>query len=160
MHMTLLTVRRATLADVNELALLHSVVQDLHVAALPDVFRKAEHAGVVEMFQSGIDRPHNAGWLAEQDGTAVGYVLTSLHELAENVLHKPRRILEVVQIGVLPDHQRRGIGRALLNRVLEDARATGVEEVVLRSWAFNESAHEAFRRCGFTPRVIEFSVLT
>jgi hypothetical protein len=42
---------------------------------------------------------------------------------------------------------------------LEDARATGVEEVVLSSWAFNESAHEAFRRWGSTPRVIEFSLL-
>ena len=111
------------------------------------------------MFRSGFDRPHLAAWLAEQDGTAVGYVLTTLHERAETVFHKPRRIVEVDQIGVLPDHQRRGIGRALLNRVLEDARATGVEEVVLRSWAFNESAHEAFRRWGFTPRVIEFSLL-
>lgn len=154
-----LTVRRATLADVNDLALLNSVVQDLHVAARPDVFRKAEHAGVVEMFRSGIDRPHQAGWLAEQDGAAVGYVLTTLHDRAANVLHKPQRILEVVQIGVVPSHQRRGIGRALLNRVLEHAVASGVDEVVLSSWAFNESAHEAFRRWGFAPRVIEFSLL-
>jgi ribosomal protein S18 acetylase RimI-like enzyme len=60
---------------------------------------------------------------------------------------------------VLPSHQRRGVGRALLNRVLEHAVASGVDEVVLSSWAFNESAHEAFRRWGFTPRLIEFSLL-
>src|SRR5204863_159604 len=104
-----------TLADVNELALLHSVVHDLHLAALPDVYREAEHAGVVALLRSGFDRSRGAAWLAEQEGTAVGYALTDLRELAENVLHKPRRILEVVQIGVRPDHQRRGIGRALMN---------------------------------------------
>lgn len=153
-----LTVRRATLADVNELASLNSVVQDLHVAARPDVFRPTEHSGVSGMFQSGIDQPHNAGWLAEQDGAAVGYVLTTLHDRAGNVVHKPHRVLEIVQIGVLPGYQRRGIGRALLNRVLEHAVASAVDEVVLSSWAFNESAHEAFRRWGFTPRIIEFSL--
>jgi ribosomal protein S18 acetylase RimI-like enzyme len=92
--------------------------------------------GVVEMFRSRMDRPHQAGWLAEKDGAAVGYVLITLHDRAANVLHKPRRILEVVQIGVLPSHQRRGVGRALFNRVLEHAVASGVDDVVLSSWAF------------------------
>ena len=110
------------------------------------------------MFRSGFALPQGAAWLAEQDGTAVGYVIAALHERAENVLHTPRRMVEVIQIGVLPEYQRRGIGRALLNRVLEYARATGVDEVVLSSWVFNESAHEAFRRWGFTPRIIEFSL--
>ncbi|SRR5712692_10483425 len=104
-----LTVRRATLEDVNELATPNGFVQDLHVTSRPGVFRPAEHSGVAQWFRSFLERPNMGAWLAEQDGTAVGYILTVLHDRPETVFSRASRSLEVDQIGVRPEHQRCGI---------------------------------------------------
>ena len=43
-----------------------------------------------------------------------------------------------------------------MGAVLEAARAGGVHDVELFSWAFNTEAHALFRRFGFEPRVVAF----
>jgi hypothetical protein len=39
---------------------------------------------------------------------------------------------------------------------LGHAEGAGIREVELASWAFNQSAHEAFRKLGFVPKVVRF----
>ncbi len=50
---------------------------------------------------------------------------------------------------VHPEHQRRGIGQALLTYVLEQARAEGALRVVLLTDSDNTSAQALYRKMGF-----------
>lgn len=60
------------------------------------------------------------------------------------------RHVGVLAIGVHPEHQRRGIGRALMRTLLDHARARGLERVELYVRADNERAHALYRSLGFT----------
>ena len=57
----------------------------------------------------------------------------------------------VCNIAVRRDHQRRGIGEALLVDLLEEAERHGARRIVLEVAADNEPAQNLYRRYGFTP---------
>jgi GNAT superfamily N-acetyltransferase len=50
---------------------------------------------------------------------------------------------------VRPHARNSGLGRALLNRLLEEARQVGYKRVRLDSARFMTSAHELYRSAGF-----------
>ena len=56
---------------------------------------------------------------------------------------------EIVSLGVLPEHRRRGIGSALLDAICGEARSRGAARVVLEMASDNEAASELYARRGF-----------
>lgn len=78
-------------------------------------------------------------WVAEAKGKAVG--LAGLLVRQEGASVEP--------LVVAKAFQRRGIGRALLSRVLEEARAQGFAMLSVHPVARNREALEFFRACGF-----------
>ena len=56
--------------------------------------------------------------------------------------------VEVCEIQVLPEHQRRGLGTEILAGAIDHARQQG-KGVILRSGLKNSGAHRLFRRLGF-----------
>jgi GNAT superfamily N-acetyltransferase len=62
--------------------------------------------------------PAQRMWLAEQEGTALGFVAVRLHVDA--------RMGEIFMIAVDPDHQRQGVGTALTNHALDWMREAGM----------------------------------
>ncbi len=60
-------------------------------------------------------------FVAEQDGIVVGHVMNTWSWLEET----DERVLQLSPLGVLPAHQRRGHGSALVRASLEAVRATG-----------------------------------
>ena len=103
-----------------------------------------------------LQKPAVRAWIAESDGSAAGYALTIIHDRSENAFSFGRRFCEIDQIAVALPFRRRGIARALVERVLEDARSRGISDVELTSWSFNTDAHHAFHALGFTPKVVRF----
>ena len=57
---------------------------------------------------------------------------------------------ELLLIAVAPESRGRGLGRQLLEQVLEDARGRGAERVFLEM-RFNNPAVELYRKMGFVP---------
>jgi GNAT superfamily N-acetyltransferase len=56
---------------------------------------------------------------------------------------------EIQRMYVLPDFRGKGIGRALVNRLIEDARSIGYHRLKLESLEFLEAAHSLYRSVGF-----------
>ncbi len=56
---------------------------------------------------------------------------------------------EVKRMYVRPNHRKAGLGRALLNHLLEEARDIGYQLVRLDSARFMQEAHQLYRSCGF-----------
>ncbi|MEE9528065.1 MAG: N-acetyltransferase [Syntrophobacteria bacterium] len=94
------------------------------------------------------------GWLLEPEVTTViiaagadplGFAMVTLER--EKWL-EPRRG-HLLAIGVLPKHQRKGIGTALLEYMEEIARKYSVEEMLLWTAVDNQQALSFFRNAGF-----------
>lgn len=66
-------------------------------------------------------RLHDLLWVAEHHGTPVGFLLASM---LDGELH-------IEEVDVDPAHQRRGLGRALVERACDEARARGLPAVTL-----------------------------
>jgi ribosomal protein S18 acetylase RimI-like enzyme len=149
------TIRRARPDDELVLAELNAFVHDLHVGGSPAYFKPTIPPDVASWFRGLFDQPNVRIWIAEEGGVAVGYVIALLRERTESVFTRARRWLEIDQIGVRPGHRRTGIGRALVQVVLE-AGDNGIHDIELSTWVFNGGAQEASRRLGFTPQVVRF----
>jgi len=147
-----LTIRAAAAGEHLVLAGLNADVQQLHVTNRPDVFKVASTSDVAAWFAGLGAEPSARIWVAEADGVPVGYVLVLLREVPENAFLKARHWWEVDQIGVAPSHRRSGVARALLEHVIGEARAHGIRDLELQTWAFNQAAQGAFGRLGFAPQ--------
>ena len=153
-----LTIRSAGPDDADVLAVLNEDVQLLHAAHKPELFRQPQRATVAEWFRAGLTNGAQTVWIAEADGAAVGYAAVVVRARPESPFTAATTVYEIDQLGVDPRFRRRGIAASLVRHVLETARAAGMREVTLRSWAFNKAAQEAFRRLGFTPEVIQMTI--
>jgi len=58
---------------------------------------------------------------------------------------------QVMTVGVDAEHRRRGIGRQLVDALLEDARAHGARTVLLEVRAGDAGAQRLYARAGFEP---------
>lgn len=138
-----LMIRRPTVADVPDI--------------LAGVSRPEVYAGLLQM-----PYPSEALWrqriedmakgpqtelmlVAETNGRVVG--IAGLHSVGAS----PRRAhVRSVGLWVLPEHQGQGIGRALLEALIDSAENwMGVTRLTLEVNADNAAAIALYRRCGF-----------
>src|SRR5690606_30212891 len=111
---------------------------------------------VAESFRSKLRSQGVRAWIASVGRVEVGYAVTVLRERPANALCLARQYYELDEIGVAPAHRRQGVARALVERVVSEAKSRGVPDVELTSWAFNSAAHDAFRALGFQPMIVRF----
>jgi GNAT superfamily N-acetyltransferase len=134
------TIRPAVLADV---AFLTDVVVEATAeqGRLPDDFDEVE-------FRHGFGE-----WTAEQvsgDGSGSSIAVVEVDGEAAGRLRVVRRdgLVEIAGLQLLPAHQSRGVGRAIVESILADARAHGVP-VELGVEKDNPRARGFWERCGF-----------
>jgi GNAT superfamily N-acetyltransferase len=90
------------------------------------------------------DNPAFAGLVAETDHTIVGYAL--YHEGYET--DQGRRVVHLIDLYVHEAWRRRGIGRALLQRVAELGRERGAQVVLWSVYKPNELAAHFYEQLG------------
>lgn len=82
-------------------------------------------------------------------GAFDGDALVGLVGLDREARAKNRHKATVVGMYVAPEAGRRGIGKALLDALLDEARADGIELLVLTVTAGNDGARDLYVRSGF-----------
>jgi ribosomal protein S18 acetylase RimI-like enzyme len=82
-------------------------------------------------------------WLVREDGKPVGVLILGIEADGES--------WEVGYMGVMPPARRRGLGAAMLCKVLHEARAAGAARVTLSVDERNTPARRLYRQMGFQP---------
>jgi GNAT superfamily N-acetyltransferase len=90
----------------------------------------------------GLLEPRARLYIAEIDGEPVG--IGGLRPLSVDEA-------EIKRMYVRPSSRGLGVGRAILQRLIDDARALGYREIRLDSVRFMQEAHALYRRFGFVP---------
>jgi ribosomal protein S18 acetylase RimI-like enzyme len=153
-----LTIRAATVDDLESLVRLNDEVQRLHVEARPDQFKHVDPAEIRDSFGQLLVDPTAAVWVAQGDAEPIGYVVRMLRERPESPYCPARQWWEIDQIGVRRTDRQAGVGRALVQHVVEQAQAHGIDEIELGCWAFNRAAQAAFAKLGFVPKTTRFEL--
>ncbi len=95
--------------------------------------------------------PSYLGWLAFVDAEPAGVV-----NCFEGVsTFRAQTLLNIHDIAVSPRFQRRGIGRALLDAVENEARARGCCKITLEVLEGNAGATQAYLQAGFEPYALD-----
>jgi ribosomal protein S18 acetylase RimI-like enzyme len=132
------------------------VVQALHVAARPESFRHIPDAELSAWLSQAFQNPVVKIWVAETAGTVCGYLASVERKQTPNPFVFDRTWLEVDQVCVHPAHRGAGVARALVEAARAYAKAQGIPDVELCTWAFNDEAQRAFGKLGFVPKVVRF----
>ena len=96
-----------------------------------------------EMMAAELAAPHTRYLVAVVDGQTVGYAGLSAPAGASQA--------DVQTIAVNAAHRGRGIGALLVRRMLDEARAHRVDDVLLEVRADNPDAQRLYERHGFAP---------
>lgn len=92
--------------------------------------------------------PERRYCLAEREGLLVGYAKLGLAcPWPEHA--RGKRTIEIKQFYTAPDMAGKGIGAALMDWSLGQARAEGADEIQLSVWSENEGAQRFYARYGF-----------
>ena len=142
----------ASVADAEIFAGLNRNVHRLHVDNVPDFFHSPTDAEVETAFRELLGKDNAHGYLAYIGDQVAGYMLVFVRERPANAFCRARRSLYLDQISVEPTWQGQGVGRALVNTARKLARVSGIDQIEVETWAFNEKAQAFFRSCGFQPR--------
>ncbi|HEX9976087.1 MAG TPA: GNAT family N-acetyltransferase [Dehalococcoidales bacterium] len=85
-----------------------------------------------------------AGLLAELNGESAGYLLYHNGYDTDRAI----RIMHIVDLYVCPEYRRQGVGRALMERVLETCKETGGKKMVWSVFAPNRTARRFYWHIG------------
>ena len=153
-----LVVRDASEHDLPALVAINEQVQVQHFAERPDQFKPVDSAATERWLRQALENAAVFVSVAELDGRVIGSLVASRQERAEGLFVHAQVWWYVDQIGVLASYRRRGACRALLERLIGQARDAGVPRIELNSWAFNADAQAAFRKLGFLPKHVRFEL--
>lgn len=150
-------VHAATANDLDALVALNRVVQSLHAAWYPDDFGGVFDAAAMRArFASLLDEPSHALLVAIRDGRHLGYVWIEHQVRPPSPFYVRRDRIMVHHLSVDPVARRQGIAVALFRAIEQRARAAGLTDIYLESWAENHDAHAFFAAQGFAPLKMMF----
>lgn len=150
-------IRRARIGDEERIAEFAIRLVEQHVEYDPHRFSLfATVAGAVDFYRERISDPASAVIIAEVDNILAGFAFVSYVE---------RDYAEMLETGawlhdlyVATDFRTSGIGKAILDEVIEAAREMKAEKLVLTVAAKNAIARDFFERSGFRPTMMEMTL--
>jgi ribosomal protein S18 acetylase RimI-like enzyme len=147
-------IRTATEGDLDGLVHIQRQTQELHHTSFPSYYRSPADEQLREAMREFLAADETTVWIALVEAVPVGFLVFTLVTAEENAFCHARGEGRVDQLSVDEQHQRHGVGRALLSHAEQYAKTQGCNELRLDVLTTNETARLFYRAAGLTP-VIE-----
>jgi ribosomal protein S18 acetylase RimI-like enzyme len=112
-------------------------------------------SGYAGFLGSVLESSDNCVFVAEQEGTVVGYVYAALEPLSWKELRGPAGFIH--DVAVAAEFRRSGMGTKLMEAAINWLRERGAPRVLLGTAAANRGAQALFHRLGFRDTMIEMT---
>jgi ribosomal protein S18 acetylase RimI-like enzyme len=147
---TEIAIRAATPSDTPQLEELYLALDTFHVEALPELFRAAEDPIAARDVPGLMAESHAVLLVAESGDRLAGFIRARIVEVGQaDPIYLPRRYAYIDDMAVGPDFRGRGIGRALLDAIVDWAREHGIDAMELTVFEFNAGARKLYERAGY-----------
>lgn len=146
-------IRVASADDAMSIAIINREIHRLHVQQYPKIFKSVEDASVFEQeIVNAVNQDGTRIYVTTLDDHIVGYCWLRLINKPESLLYREQKNLNIHHFGVLDKYQNQGIGTILMNKVIEYAKESGVDNLLVDAWALNAGAISFYKKCGFDGR--------
>ncbi|MBO6302453.1 MAG: GNAT family N-acetyltransferase [Ruminiclostridium sp.] len=142
-------IRFADINDITGINVLHTQLHVQHIGYRPDIFAPIEQPVFDRLMEEYLTKTDKRVLISENDGVIDGYAALSVCDTkkgAGEIL--PFTFIEVNELCVAENAQRKGIGTALLDGVKAFAKEQGAKFVELGVNAENHTAQEFYKANG------------
>ena len=153
-------IRQANKNDITQMVPLLDEVSKLHIEKRPDVFKIKSHEEIKSNLEEMIQDESNFILIAEDKQVAVGVIICKVREINNHTNLKNTKFLWINEICVKQEYRRNGIGRSLIEKAKEIAKANNCLRLELNCWELNEEAMKFYENQGLTTqrRVMEINI--
>jgi ribosomal protein S18 acetylase RimI-like enzyme len=98
----------------------------------------------------------NGFWVADEGGKVVGFAYGYFKEVPGEVLERwgAKRVGSIELMAVAPAHRRKGLGRSLVDKLLDEFKKAGADMVLLNCPAQATEARSLYTAMGFDVRFV------
>ena len=150
---------RGDASRIDDLKRLWLALREYHGSVTPEwgALRPAEESWAQRReTYAAILAEDGALFLALDDAAVVGFALCEREEGGSPTWQWPSDFLSIVDLVVLPEHRRLGIGEALLDAVEDEARAHDVAAIDINAAAPNEAARRFYEQHGYRVDLVTY----
>jgi ribosomal protein S18 acetylase RimI-like enzyme len=134
---------------------LNAVVQALHAAERPDIFRiQTDAAAVAALFADLLARPGHFALIAEGEAGDLGYAYCEILDTPDDALMNARRRGVLHHIATVPAARRQGVATALIDAAKARFRAAGAREWTTSYHAWNAASAVLMAKAGLRVTII------
>ena len=155
-----MTIRRAVEKDADRILALLSQVLEIHARIRPDIFISGTTKYTPEELSEIIrDDSRPIYVAADEIDQVVGYAFCQIREIPPGGNMVPFRSVFIDDLCVDESQRGNGVGSALFEYVLAQARALGCYEVTLNVWEGNDAARKFYNRLGMKPKETQMELI-
>ena len=153
-------IRQANKNDITQMVPLLDEVSKLHIEKRPDVFKTRAYEEIKSNLEEMIQDESNIILIAEDKQVAVGVIICKVREINNHTNLKNTKVLWINEICVKQEYRRNGIGRSLIEKAKEIAKANNCLRLELNCWELNGEAMKFYENQGLTTqrRVMEINI--
>lgn len=131
------------------IAQLTKEVQTIHHEIAPNKFKAFDLKTMSNQFEQFFNEEVYFAIVAKLNDIPVGYVFFTVETVEESALFNRHQHVYLNQIAVLKQHQKEGIGEALMQQVIKYGKERNLDAVILSQWVQNINANSFFTKIGF-----------
>ncbi|MBQ5995933.1 MAG: GNAT family N-acetyltransferase [Clostridia bacterium] len=146
-------IRNAEEKDIEQILNLLSQVLEIHASIRPDIFipqtTKYTESELSDILKNEKRRTFVA---TDENGKVLGYAFCEIRDFTGMNNIVPHTEMYIDDLCVDSASRGQNIGKALFNRVKDEARALGCYEITLNVWEGNDSARAFYDKIGLKPK--------
>ena len=143
----MITIKETTDADF--LAELNREVQEHHHRMYPEIFRPYVKEEIAKAIKKMLGGREAKAFVAYEGDEPAGYAIIFISRFNQNAFQHARSAMQVDQFAVLEKFRRKGVGKELMEFLVELAKKEKLSRIDLNHWERNDDARAFFGKSGF-----------